>query len=161
MVKLLFMDIDGTMTDGKIYFGDSGEIFKAFNIKDGYGIAHILPRYEIVPIVITGRQSDIVENRCIEIGIEFCYQNVVDKQNKMIEISKEFGLSVCATGIIPHTAYIGDDLPDLPCIRLAEESAAPCDAVEQVKNEVSYVCNCRAGEGAVREFIEWLVCIEQ
>ena len=63
-IKLLFMDVDGTLTDGKIYMGINGEICKAFNIKDGYGICNILPQYGIVPVVITARESVIVSQRC-------------------------------------------------------------------------------------------------
>ena len=63
MIKLLVMDVDGTLTDGKIYMGSSGEVMKAFDVKDGYAIAHMLPEMGIIPVIITGRKSVIVENR--------------------------------------------------------------------------------------------------
>ena len=70
MIKFLVMDVDGTLTDGKIYMGQSGEMMKAFNIKDGYGIHDILIPAGISPVIITGRKSEIVLNRCSELGIE-------------------------------------------------------------------------------------------
>ena len=73
------MDVDGTMTDGSIYLGNNGEEFKAFNIHDGYGIAHLLPKASIVPIIITGKDSTIVKRRASELGITELYQGVSDK----------------------------------------------------------------------------------
>ena len=75
-IKLFVMDVDGTLTDGKIYMGENGEIMKAFNVKDGYAIAHMLPEMEIIPVIITGRKSKIVENRAKELGITELYQGV-------------------------------------------------------------------------------------
>ena len=77
------MDVDGTLTDGKIYMGANGELMKAFNIKDGYGIHDILPLIGITPVIITGRKSQIVANRCNEIGIHYLYQGVTDKESQI------------------------------------------------------------------------------
>ena len=82
-IKLLVMDVDGTLTDGHIYMGPDGEVMKAFDVKDGYGIAHILPRYGIIPVIITGRRSQIVERRCAELGITELYQGVGDKLERL------------------------------------------------------------------------------
>ena len=70
------MDVDGTLTNGKIWMGNEGEEYKAFDVKDGYGIAHLLPLMKITPVVITGRKSEIVERRCRELGILECHQAV-------------------------------------------------------------------------------------
>ena len=78
-IKYLVMDVDGTLTDGKIYMGNEGEIMKAFDIKDGYGIHDILPHAEIKPVIITGRTSAILTNRCKELGIEYLFQGVSEK----------------------------------------------------------------------------------
>ena len=78
-IKLLIMDVDGTLTDGKIYMGDNGEVMKAFNAKYGYGITQILPQLDIIPVIITGRTSKIVENRAAELKISELYQGVLDK----------------------------------------------------------------------------------
>lgn len=154
--KLIFMDIDGTLTDGKIYMGENGEMFKAFDIKDGYAIANILPKYNIVPIIITGRQSGIVTNRCKELNIDFCFQNVHNKKEKLINIANSFSLFMNVNGKIPHTAYIGDDIPDLECMTIVEKAGCPSDSAEEIKKVADFISQKKGGEGAVREFIEWL-----
>ena len=156
-VKILFMDVDGTLTDGKIYMGNDGEMLKAFSIKDGCGIHDILPRYGIIPVIITARQSKIVENRCKELGINEIHQNCRDKKNKMKEIAIKYHLNVCDENIIEQTAYIGDDILDIQCMEIAQFVGAPIDAVNEVKQVADFVSQYRGGEGAVREFIEWLV----
>ena len=128
-IKLFVMDVDGTLTDGKIYMGKKGEIMKAFDVKDGYGIAHILPKLGIVPAIITGRESQIVANRA-----------AAEKYK-------------CNTDNI---AYIGDDLNDLPCIEYCALTACPADAYWKVKKAVSYLCKSNGGCGAVREFIDFI-----
>ena len=149
-VKLLFMDVDGTLTDGKIYMGQDGEVMKAFDIKDGYAIHELLPQYGITPVIITGRISKIVENRAKELGIEELYQGRHEKTDTMMQVVEQHG---CA---MEETAYIGDDVLDLPCMELCGVCACPADAVEEVRKAVDYVCHAPGGCGAVREFIEWL-----
>ena len=78
-IKLLFMDVDGTLTDGKIYMGENGELMKTFDIKDGYAIAHMLPEMSIIPVIITGRTSKIVENCAKELHVTELYQRKYDK----------------------------------------------------------------------------------
>lgn len=155
-IKLLFMDVDGTLTDGKIYMGNDGEVCKAFDIKDGCGIHDILPQYDIIPVIITARESKIVENRCKELGIELLFQNCRNKRAKMIEVASQYRLSTKDNGIIEGTAYIGDDILDLPCMEIAEINGCPKDAVSAVKEKGDFVSQYNGGAGAVREFIEWL-----
>lgn len=157
MVRFLFMDIDGTLTDGKIYVGNSGELIKAFSVKDGYAIGQILPQYNISPVVITGRNSEIVSNRCRELGIKEIYQNVRNKKEKMISVAEEHGINISEAGILPYTAYIGDDIPDLDCMMLAERKGCPADAAEKIKTISDFVSVNNGGDGAVREFVEWLI----
>lgn len=90
MIKLLAMDVDGTLTDGKIYMGKDGEVCKAFDIKDGCGIKDILPKHEIIPVIITTRSSVIVKNRCEELGISMCYQGTRHKYDKLMEIISDY-----------------------------------------------------------------------
>lgn len=152
-IKYLILDVDGTLTDGKIYMGNQGELFKAFNIKDGYGIHDILIPHGIQPIIITGRKSDIVANRCKELGIKMIYQGISDKSGWMKELITD----------ISSVAYIGDDLNDYSCMMCVKESGGligcPADAVPQIKEIADFVSIYDGGNGAVREFIEWFLIV--
>ena len=148
-IKLLIMDVDGTLTDGKIYMSAEGELLKAFNIKDGYAIAH-LPEKDIIPVIITGRSSKILLKRCGELGILELHQGIENKVSKLLSICDKYQVKPS------NVAYIGDDLNDLECIKICGYTAAPADAVKEVLNSVNYVCKHNGGEGAVREFIDKL-----
>lgn len=149
-ILFLIMDVDGTLTDGKIYMSSAGEAMKSFNIKDGYGIHDILPLAGIVPVVITGRTSEIVMQRCNELGITRVYQGVSDKLGKLTEVVENLGAA----------AYIGDDMNDLACMKAVKQAGGivgcPEDAVENVKQIADFVSSHRGGDGAVRDFIEWI-----
>lgn len=153
MVKYLIMDIDGTLTDGKIYIGPGGETMKAFSVKDGYVINFILKPAGIIPVIITARNSQIVQNRCDELGIKEVYQGRQDKFTTLKEIVGEENLGQCA--------YFGDDILDLQCMYPIKEAGGiagcPSDAVKEVRAAAGYVCINKAGDGALREFVEWLV----
>ena len=153
MIKYLVMDIDGSLTDGKVYMGQFGEMMKAFSIKDGYVFNFILKPNGIIPIVITARSSDIVLNRCKELDIKNVYQGKLNKLEALEEIVGVEKLGECA--------YFGDDILDLDCIRPIKMAGGvagcPADAVKQVRENVDYVCESNAGDGALREFVEWLV----
>ncbi len=153
---ILFMDVDGTLTDGKIYMGSSGEVMKVFSIKDGYAITHLLPRHGIIPVIITGRESEAVCRRCEEMGIDFVFQNVSDKKEKMTVFANAYGIYPDEFGILPDTYYIGDDIPDLACMLIAEKKGCPADAAAEIKAVADYIASKNGGEGAVREFVEWL-----
>lgn len=142
------MDVDGTLTDGKIYMGKNGEVMKAFNIKDGYAIAHILPKMEIIPVIITGRTSKIVENRAKELGITELYQGIDNKLGVMLDVIRKYKCTK------ENVAYIGDDLPDIQCMKKCAMAGCPADAVQEVKEICQYICKTNAGNGAVREFID-------
>ena len=152
-IKMLVMDVDGTLTDGKIYMGSDGEVFKAFDVKDGYSIAH-LHEVGIIPVIITGRKSKIVENRAKELNIKEVYQGVSDKVEKLKEVAKDNGV------LLEEVAYIGDDLNDLDCMSICGLSACPNDAIDEVTSNVDFKCNKNGGYGAVREFIEYISICE-
>lgn len=151
MIKYLIMDVDGTLTDGKIYMGNDGEAMKAFNIKDGCGIHDIAIPAGITPVIITGRISKILENRCKELGIEALYQGIGNKIEKLLSITDDLTM----------VAYIGDDINDLSCMKPIKEAGGvvgcPKDAVKKVLELADYIADHNGGEGAVRDFIEWLV----
>lgn len=154
-IKYLVMDVDGTLTDGKIYMGAQGEVCKAFNIKDGYGLHDMAPKTDIIPVIITGRKSSIVDNRCKELGISMVFQGVSDKRAKLQEIidgDKED---------ISSVAFIGDDNNDLSSMELVKNgggiTACPNDAAKEIVEISDYVCQKNGGEGAVREFIDWII----
>lgn len=149
-IKMLVMDVDGTLTDGRIYIGAGGEAFKAFNVKDGYGIT-CLRKHGVIPVIITGRKSDIVSRRAEELGIIELHQGVGDKLQKLKEVAQKYG---CA---FDEIAYIGDDLNDLECIQYCGLTACPADAMDEVKKGVGYVCKNAGGCGAVREYVEYIL----
>ena len=149
-IKLLIMDVDGTLTDGRIYIGPQGEVMKAFDVRDGYAIVHILPQLGITPAIITGRSSAIVEQRAKELKITELYQGVTDTLAKLKEVAAKFGASA------DEIAYIGDDLNDLSCIRYCGITACPADAIPEVLDTVDYACKHDGGRGAIREYIDYL-----
>lgn len=153
-IRIFVMDVDGTLTDGKIYIGSDGELMKAFDIKDGYAIHDLLPRYGMIPVIITGRSSQIVKRRADELGISELYQGKHDKIETMNNIVSKYGLS------LSNCAYIGDDVLDLPCMLAIREAGGitgcPCDAVDEVKAASDFVSSKEGGRGAVREFVEYL-----
>jgi 3-deoxy-D-manno-octulosonate 8-phosphate phosphatase (KDO 8-P phosphatase) len=101
VVKLLVMDVDGTLTDGKIYMGESGEIMKAFDVKDGCAIHTLLPKYGITPVMITGRQSKITENRAKELGVKMLFQGVGNKLPLLEKLAADSGVT------LEEIAFIG------------------------------------------------------
>lgn len=152
MIKLLIMDVDGTLTDGKINMGPEGEVYKSFNIKDGYGIAQLLPALLIKPVIITGRKSKIVENRCLELHISDVYQGVDDKIQKLAKVVADNQVTY------DQVAYIGDDDNDLACMEVIQSGggivACPLDASKKVLQISDFVSAKCGGDGAVRDFIE-------
>lgn len=160
-IKVLVMDVDGTLTDGKIYMGYDGESFKVFNIKDGYGINDILRSKGVEPVIITGRRSEIVENRCKELHIQYLYQGVHDKLKVLQQVLEQLNLCDESNLSLANVAYIGDDCNDLLCMRAIKEAGGlvgcPVDAVKQVIDISTFISKKKGGDGAVREFIEWFV----
>ena len=145
------MDVDGTLTDGKLHISDSGEFFKSFNVKDGYGINVLCKQNNIVPVIITARNSEIVKKRAEEIGIVEVYQGVKDKVTVMNRVSEKYNID------LRNSAYIGDDIPDLDCMKLCGYAGCPADAVEEVKKICDFISVKKGGDGAVRDFINWLI----
>jgi 3-deoxy-D-manno-octulosonate 8-phosphate phosphatase (KDO 8-P phosphatase) len=146
-IKILVMDVDGTLTDGKIYIGSEGEMLKAFNVKDGLGISK-LRTHNIIPAIITGRESEILKRRSEELKIEELYQGEENKIEKLKELVERYRCS------FSEVAYIGDDENDLECMKVCGFTCCPADAVDSVKKEVNFISSKTGGNGAVREFID-------
>lgn len=159
-IKLLVMDVDGTLTDGKIYMGENGEAFKAFNIKDGCGIKDILPKYGIVPAIITARESKILEKRCQELNILELYQGERDKKRRLDKIIQTYSKHGTAVNY-SNVAYIGDDILDIQCMLPIREAGGiigcPADSVKEVMDISDFISSKTGGNGAVRDFIEFIV----
>lgn len=149
------MDVDGTLTDGKIYMGRDGEISKAFDIKDGCGILLVLPKHDIIPVIITARRSKILENRCRELQITELHQGVSNKLAKLEEIVTSYDADMSSV------AYAGDDLPDIHCMEEVKRSGGialcPSDAIPEIRALADYISGYKAGEGAIRDCINYLV----
>lgn len=150
-IKLFVMDVDGTLTDGHIYVGNNGEAMKAFNVKDGYAIVNILPTYGVISVIITGKNSEIVQNRAVELKITEVHQNISNKLPLLKLIAEKYSITA------DQVAYIGDDVNDLECMQWCALSACPADAVQEVIDQVDYVCKTLGGKGAVREFVDWMI----
>ena len=148
-IKFLLLDVDGVMTDGGMYYSESGVELKRFNVQDGYGIVK-LQKAGIPVGIITGQASKIVEKRAEELGITEVYQNVQDKGEVYRSIKKKFALKD------EQIAYIGDDEFDVDVLKCVGFSAAPANALPVVKKHVQYICSCTGGNGAVREVIDLL-----
>jgi len=150
MTKLIVLDVDGTLTDGKIYYSNSEDEIKAFNIKDGLMIAS-WNRLGKKSAIITGRVSKIVEKRANELGITYVIQGSRDKEESLKEIIKKENID------FSEVAIIGDDMNDYAMMKLVEKSFAPVDANPFIYDFVKYPLTKKGGEGAVAEMIEILL----
>lgn len=150
MIKLIVIDVDGTLTDGKIYYTQSGEEIKAFNIKDGLMIKswNMLGKKSAI---ITGRVSNMVEKRGKELNITYVKQGIRNKKKALDEIIKELNITY------NEVAVIGDDMNDLSMIKIAKKSFAPYDANPYIYDIVDYPLTKNGGNGAVAEMIEILL----
>lgn len=153
-IKYIVCDVDGTLTDGGVYYDSTGNEIKKFNIKDGAGFL-IAKKNGFEFIILTGRKSLATERRMQELGVTHIYQNVIDKQSFLRKFVEDKHLN------LSNFIYIGDDLIDLPCMNLIKNAggavACPSDAVNDVKIVSDYISNQEAGKGAVRNIIEWLL----
>lgn len=164
MIKFIIFDVDGTLTDGKLYISSDGEMLKVFNVKDGCGIKDLMLPQGLIPVIITARRSEILVKRCNELGVTELYQGCSDKLQKVKEILQKFSNKSQEIYSLEDCAYIGDDILDLPCIRAINDAGGltgcPKDAVREVRNSVKFVSERNGGDGAVREFIEWCICAD-
>ncbi len=144
LIKAIFFDVDGVLTDGRIIYTDSGETIKEFNVKDGLIIGY-LKKAGIVTGVISGRESAAVTRRCAELKVDFCHQAIVDKGMVYRKLVEHYALKH------KEVMFIGDDINDLPVLRLAGFSVCPADAFDYLKERVDLVTYARGGSGVLRE----------
>ncbi|MCF7911992.1 MAG: HAD hydrolase-like protein [Candidatus Cloacimonetes bacterium] len=149
-IKILILDCDGVFTDGRIIYDDHRVEAKNFSAKDGMGIK-LLKTAGIKVAMITGRESNVVRQRCQDLSFDFIYQGVWRKRPVAEEIMSQLGYTW------ENVAYMGDDWNDYPVIKLAGLSACPADTFADFQETVDYVCERKGGRGAIREFIEYLL----
>lgn len=147
MIKLVVLDVDGTLTDGKLYIDNFGNEMKAFDVKDGLAISQSI-KAGIKFAIITGKTSNIVEKRGKELGITDIIQGSKNKIEDLEKILKKYNISY------EETAYLGDDLIDLKPMKLCKFSACPKDAVQEIIDICDFVSTKNGGNGAVREILE-------
>ena len=150
MIRLLILDVDGVLTDGRIVIDDRGRESKSFDVKDGHGLRLIM-RADVKIVLLSGRESEATRRQAGELGIEEVYQNIHRKMDVYKKILEEHGLDDRDVG------YVGDDVIDLPLLKRAGFSAAVADASEEIKPFVDYVAMKEGGRGAVREIIEFIL----
>lgn len=149
-IKLLLLDVDGILTDGRITYNSDGTETKSFDVKDGHGLK-LLQRAGIDVGIITGRKSSIVERRAQELGINILYQGAKDKLIPFREILEKHSISA------DDIAYVGDDIVDLPILLRVGFSATVADALPEVKARVDYVTERVGGQAAVREICDLIL----
>ena len=149
-VKIALFDVDGVLTDGRIYIGDSGEAFKAFSTLDGHGLKS-LQQVGIMPVVITGRDSPAVRRRVADLGLTHALYGISDKLAAAEPLLAQLGIKW------GEVAAMGDDWPDLPVLGRAAFACAPPHAHAEVLAVAHHVTTHAAGQGAAREFCDVLV----
>ncbi|MBT4962924.1 MAG: HAD hydrolase family protein [Francisellaceae bacterium] len=149
-IKCVLSDVDGILTDGRLFYGASGEEIKTFHALDGIGFKSLKQSGLIVGI-ITARNSAITQTRMQELGVELVYQGVKDKLKQCHEVAKEYNLN------LDEIAYIGDDIPDFTLLKAAGFSATVPHAIDEIKQICDYCTRTVAGMGAFREFADLIL----
>lgn len=149
-LRLIGFDVDGVFTDGRFYLSDQGVESKAFNTQDGYGIRQVIDA-GLVVAVISGRQSKSVDIRMAELGVTYVIQGCENKVGALESLIEKLGIAA------DQTAYVGDDIPDLPVMRRSGFGIAVANAVAAVKAECDLVTVAPGGAGAVREVCDFLL----
>ena len=149
-IRLLIFDVDGVLTDGSLFVGDDGQEYKAFNSRDGHGIK-MLQKYGVEIAIITGRTSQVVEHRMANLGITHIYQGKLEKLPAYEELRKKLGISP------EETAYVGDDVVDLPVMRRVGLAIAVQDAHPLVRQHSHWQTPSTGGRGAARDVCEMLM----
>jgi 3-deoxy-D-manno-octulosonate 8-phosphate phosphatase (KDO 8-P phosphatase) len=149
-IRLFATDVDGVLTDGGMYYAESGDEWKKFNTRDGMGIK-LLQRAGILTAIVTQERTNLVARRAEKLTIPEVHQGVTDKLSCVRVMAARYGLT------LSQVAFIGDDINDLETLKAVGFSATPADGMPQVTAVVDYICRKKGGEGAVREIIEMIL----
>ncbi len=149
-LRLVALDVDGVLTDGRLYYGPQGEALKVFDVRDGHGIKMLL-NHGVEVAILSARSSDIVGARARELGIGRVLQGRGDKAVAWNELLRDAGVAAEQAG------FIGDDLPDLPVLAQAGFAATVADARDEVKGAAHWIAEQAGGRGAVRAFAEFIL----
>jgi 3-deoxy-D-manno-octulosonate 8-phosphate phosphatase (KDO 8-P phosphatase) len=149
-IKLFALDVDGVLTDGRLWYFEHGGEAKAFHAHDGHGLKRLM-RAGVEVALITARRSPMAARRAHELGVARYYESVIDKGACLRDVAGELGIELDAC------AYMGDDEPDLPALAIAGLTFAPANATEIVRHRVDWRATARGGDGAVREACELLL----
>jgi 3-deoxy-D-manno-octulosonate 8-phosphate phosphatase (KDO 8-P phosphatase) len=149
-IRLLVLDVDGVLTDGRLYISPTGEELKVFHVRDGSGLV-ALQRAGVAVAIISGRDSAAVTRRAAELGIRHVRQGVADKAAELASLTRELGVAAA------ETACVGDDTPDLPMLQAAGLAIAVGDAHAALGPVVHWVTSAAGGRGAVREVCDLLI----
>lgn len=149
-LRLFATDVDGVLTDGGMYYGESGQEMKKFNVWDGMGIK-LLQSAGVLTAIVTALETKLVARRGIDLKIPEIFQGVPDKLVVLQELAGKHGLS------LQEIAYMGDDVNDLAALRSVGFSATPADGRPDVRRSVHYICKAKGGEGAVREVVDLIL----
>ena len=150
LIKAIFFDVDGVLTDGKITYDETGKEIKTFHVKDGLIISH-LKKAGIITGAISGRESAAVTKRCAELKIDFCHQGIVDKAMVFEKLMSHYKLKS------KEVVFIGDDINDLPVFKLAGMAVCPADTYDYIKERADLVTMARGGEGVLREVADFVL----
>jgi len=150
-IKLVILDVDGALTDGKVYYSSNGELIKAFCVKDGFFLKHVCQPLGLRFAIISGGFGDIVQKRAEVLGIDDIYIGFVDKANAYNELKIKYSLEN------DEIAYFGDDWFDWSAMKFAGLKGSPSDAAPEIKERSDFVTISKAGKGAVREFLEYIL----
>lgn len=153
-IKVILTDVDGVLTDTGIYYGQEGEAFKRFSVRDGMGIERLRKYAGIETIIITGENSKTVSTRAEKLKIKEYYLGVKNKEEVLEIIKKKNGF------VNEEIAYIGDDSNDYEIMQLVGLKATPADGMSFIKDISDYICENKAGHGAFREFAEIIIAFK-
>jgi 3-deoxy-D-manno-octulosonate 8-phosphate phosphatase (KDO 8-P phosphatase) len=152
-LRLVILDVDGVLTDGRISIDDAGLETKHFDVRDGHGIKMLL-RAGIDVALLSGRKSNVVDHRAKELGITEVHQRIFQKADRLEEILQARGIAAATV------AYVGDDVVDIPVLKRVGFAVAVADACEEVKAVADYITVRGGGRGAVRELCDLILTVQ-